>query len=112
MVVRKSPDVKHQEMIDDIIENFNFERCHDVMKHLGWVWVGGTPTIERLKEAAEERLKCAIEGALDRKDRLPLHSSYFSSSGGLKATAWRNRYYQIEGIKLEFVLSEWDSDGD
>jgi hypothetical protein len=55
------------------------------------------------------RLKDAIE--LAKKGESP-HLTYFVSSGGLKATAWRNRYRQIEAINLEFVLTDWQSDGD
>ena len=39
-------------------------------------------------------------------------ATYFASSGGLKGNAWINRYGHIEGLRLEFVLTEWDSDGD
>ena len=46
------------------------------------------------------------------KDGESHKSSYFSSSGGLKATTWKNRYGHIEGIRLEFVLTAWDADGD
>lgn len=110
---RRSPEFIKEKMIDDIIENFDFDKCHFAMTKLNWSWAGrGIPTIEDLKIAARERLESAIKGALDRKDILPLNSYYFSSSGGLKATAWRNRYWHLEAINLEFVLAEWDSDGD
>ena len=109
---RRSPEFMKQKMIDDIIENFDFEKCHFVMTKLKWSWVRGIPTIDDLKRAAIQRMEQAIEGALDKKDILPLNSYYFSSSGGLKATAWRNRYGHLEAINLEFVLAEWDSDGD
>lgn len=83
------------------------------MTALEWHWFGrGVPTVDDLKCSARERLEQAIKGATDKKDRLPLNSYYFSSSGGLKATAWRNRYGHLEAINLEFVLTEWDSDGD
>lgn len=112
LVRRRSPQIDRQKMIDEVIENFDFEKCHKTMTLLGWEWLGGVPTIERLKHAAVERLNSAIEGALDKKDILPLNSCYFCSSGGLKATAWRNRYFHLAFIRLEFVLTEWDSDGD
>jgi hypothetical protein len=113
VINRRSPEATKQKMIDEIIENFDFAKCHIVMKLLNWEWAGrGVPTIEDLKISAVNRLESAIKGALDKKDILPLHSYYFSSTGGLKATAWRNRYGHLEAISLEFVLSEWDSDGD
>ena len=33
---------------------------------------------------------------------------YFSLSGGLKATVWKNRYGQITNIQLDFILTEWN----
>jgi hypothetical protein len=110
---RRSPEFIKEKMIDEIIDNFDFERCHFVMSKLKWEWgFNGVPTIEDLKRAARQRMEQAIKGALDKNDILPLNSYYFSSSGGLKATAWRNRYGHLEAINLEFVLAEWDSDGD
>jgi hypothetical protein len=110
---RRSPEFVKQKMIDEIIDNFDFVKCHVVMTLLNWEWAGrGIPTVEDLKVSAVNRLESAIKGVLDKKEILPLHSYYFSSSGGLKATAWRNRYGHLEGINLEFVLSEWESDGD
>jgi hypothetical protein len=100
-------------MIEDVLEHFDFEKCHYAMTALKWHWFGqGVPTVEDLKYSARERLESAIKGATDKKDRLPLNSYYFCSSGGLKATAWRNRYGHLEAINLEFVIAEWDSDGD
>jgi hypothetical protein len=53
-----------------------------------------------------------MSGVKDKENRLSVNEHYFSSSGGLKGTAWKNRYGHVAGIKLEFVLTEWDSDGD
>ena len=100
-------------MIDNVIENFNFVRCQSAMRLLNWEWAGrGIPTIPMLKESSIERLKSAMKGVKDKDNRLSVNECYFSSSGGLKGTAWKNRYGHIAGIKLEFVLADWDSDGD
>lgn len=102
---------QENKMIDEIIENFDFEKCEITMKTLGWSWAfdRNTPTIERLKESARSRLQSAIELAKQNKCS---RSTYFSSSGGLKGNAWINRYGHIEALRLEFVLTEWESDGD
>jgi hypothetical protein len=110
---RISPHLKEQRMIDEVIENFNFLRCYKVMNHLNWKWGNeGIPTIDRLKESAVERIRSAMDNVKDKENKIS--SSDFSSvsSGGHKATAWKNRYGHIEGVRLEFVLTEWDSDGD
>ena len=107
----KNPEEAENAMIENILDNFDFYKCWTVMKLLEWSWGMNAeiPNIDRLKTAATNRLKDAIE--LAKKGESP-HSTYFVSSGGLKATAWRNRYRQIEAINLEFVLTDWQSDGD
>lgn len=107
----KNPEEAENAMIENILDNFDFYKCWTVMKLLEWSWGMNAeiPNIDRLKSAAANRLKDAIEIA--KKGESP-HLTYFVSSGGLKATAWRNRYRQIEAINLEFVLTDWQSDGD
>ena len=102
---------QENKMIEEIIEHFNFTKCELTMIALGWTWGfdQGSPTIDRLKDAARSRLKSAIELAKQNKCS---KSTYFASSGGLKGNAWINRYGHIEGLRLEFVLTEWESDGD
>ena len=53
----------------------------------------------------------AIEG-IKNAGRMGLNEGYSSSSGGLKATVYKNRYNQITFIKLEFVFTEWDAGED
>lgn len=114
LVRKRSPEYVKEKMIDDIISNFDFESCRYAMLALGWSWsrIRRTPSIEELKDSAKKRIEAAISGVLNNKDRLTSNDYYFSSSGGLKATAWRNRYGHLSAINLEFVVTEWDSDGD
>lgn len=113
-VVRtKSAEYVNAKIVEDILDNFDFEKCNFVMTAMNWQWHGARiPTVDQLMCSARQRLESAIKGAIDKKDILPLNSCYYSSSGGLKATAWRNRYGHLESAKLEFVITEWDSDGD
>lgn len=100
-------------MIQNILENFDFHKCRKAMTALKWEWAGrGVPTIEEIRKSAIDRLECAIEGCLNREDHKSHKEPYFCSSGGLKATAWRNKYHRIEYLLLEFVLTEWNTDGD
>jgi len=109
----RSQSMMEQKMIDNVIDNFDFVRCQNAMRLLNWEWFGrGIPTIPMLKDASTERLKSAMKGVKNKDNRLSVNESYFSSSGGLKGTAWKNRYGHVAGIKLEFVLTEWDADGD
>jgi hypothetical protein len=110
---RLTPHMLEEKMIDEIIQEFNFERCYLAMNTLNWEWFStGVPTVEMLKDAAIDRLHSAMEGVKDKENKLSANEHYSASSGGLKGTAWKNRYGHVTGIKLEFVLEEWDSDGD
>lgn len=102
---------QENKMIDEILDNFDFRKCQLVMQTIHWTWGFGetSPTIEMLKSSAVDRLKGAMDLAKNGKCS---KSTYYSSSGGLKGSAWINRYGHVEGIRLEFVLTEWDSDGD
>lgn len=99
-------------IIQEILSNFDFEKCYRTMKFLGWRWGpdGTIPTIERLKKSGKDRIMSAIEG-IKQKD-VSYQKSYFSSSGGLKGTVYKNRYGNIINIQLEFILTDWESDGD
>lgn len=101
---------KEQELIDGVMENFDFEECEKVMKYLDWKWAfsDNTPTIEELKESARDRIDSAIFGV--KKSKESYQYNYSSASGGLQATVYRNRYNRITSITLEFVLTEWRQD--
>jgi hypothetical protein len=111
---RLSQHMMEEKMINNILKNFDFKKCHNAMKALDWQWAmrEGVPTVDMLKESSIERLRSAMKGVKDKENKLSSDETYFSSSGGLKGTAWKNRYGHVSGIRLEFVLTEWDSDGD
>ena len=112
MTVRNQ-HITEDKMIDEIIQEFDFERCYVAMNALNWEWINtGVPTVEMLKDAAVDRLRSAMKGVKNKENRLSANEHYTSSSGGLKGIAWKNRYGHVIGMKLEFVLTEWNSDGD
>jgi len=108
-----SPYVVRKKMIKEILEQFDFEKCQKVMTLLNWYWYGiGVPTIERMKESAENRLENAADGVLNRERRVNSNTPFSVSSGGFKATAYKNRYGYLDFLKLEFIVSEWETDND
>jgi len=99
---------RHQRMMFDIINNFDYDKVCIVMKHLEWEWFGkGIPTVDDIRFAARERLETVIKNCL--LDAKP-EQEYFVSSGGLKATAIKDDYGQITFLQLEFVLTSWELD--
>lgn len=92
------------DLIDDILENFNFEKVNIAMKFLDWRWasIGRVPTINELKESAREQLQNCIKEAKDNK------TEFYISSGGLKS------FYSFDEnfLELEFVLTDWTEEDD
>lgn len=88
---------KQQELIDDIMDNFNFEKVHKVMKFLNWTWWDNklekyiNPTIQELRSNARKKLKRILEEN---------HASI--GSGGFVA-----RKYDDGTISLEFKIESW-----
>ena len=97
---------RHQKMMFDIINNFDFLKVHLVMKSLNWLWYPkGVPTVDDITFSARERIESVIKACL--LEAKP-EEEYFVSSGGLKATAIKNDYGQITFLQLEFVVTSWD----
>lgn len=47
-----------QEMIDDIMDNFDFEKVHRVMVFMGWDWKeNGVPSLPDIKREARRLLR-------------------------------------------------------
>lgn len=100
-----------QRMIQQIMDNFDWQKCHTTMSAIGWEWFFvGVPTIYDLKECGRKLIDVAVQGV--KKPEIKHDSYYYSSTGGLKAIAWKNKYGHITSIELEFVLTSWESDGD
>lgn len=102
------------DLINEVLLQFDFVKCQVVMDYLGWKWYrdGGyiSPSIDELKESAKDRLRKAIAGCKDPK--IKSDQKYFVSSGGLRGSAYKNRYGHITGVSLEFILTEWEVDYD
>jgi hypothetical protein len=114
MKKRLTQEEQHDKMMNDIIENFNFEKCKMVMRALGWTWAmipGGYPEIKDMERTAKYLMEGAIKGCLETKSCRP-GETYHSATGGFKAEAIKNKYGHLEWVRLEFIVTEWESDGD
>jgi hypothetical protein len=102
-----------EEMIDNIIEHFEWKRVQEVMDYLDWQWRGEYVTIAMLKETAERLLRGAINSRfgefIDESDEIGIANS----TGGLEAKAWCDEdKTHIVRLELKFVLSSWDESFD
>ena len=102
-----------EDMINEIMEEFDFVKVERIMFHLNWKWGGSDyriPNIDELREAAEERLRNAVESRLDDYRDKHHEVGIISATGGFTATAWCNEAKtEITGLKLEFIVTDWDS---
>lgn len=100
-------------MISEVLTNFNFHRVYLTMKALNWTWFpeDEPPHIQRMKETAEYLLRKSVEGSLECKNLSP-NEPYFSATGGFKAYCYRSKHKHVLSLHLEFIVSEWESDGD
>ena len=104
-----------EDMIKEIMEEFDFARVRKAMVALDWKWGTlndsvGIPNIDELKEAAEERLRDAVELRLGGYRDEHHEVGIISATGGFKATAFCNETKtKITGLKLEFIVTDWDS---
>jgi len=81
-----------QELIDEVMDCFEFERVHKTMVALDWKWsiVDGVPQLHEIKKAARKHLRNALEEGM-------------SWSGGFRAT------YKDDVLELLFVVEDWDT---
>lgn len=99
--------------VEEVIENFDFEKVHDVMKMLNWKWDGDnlgelptTPTVEKMKEVVKD-LFGSMEDQIAKgvaKSGTWSDCTSTGTAGGFRATIDDDVY------TLEFVLEEYETD--
>ena len=93
-----------QEMIDDIMDNFDFSRVAKCMEALNWKWISvpeGIPEEYDIRKAARLLLKSVPETF--RKDER------YMGTGGLYVRSWYEST-ELVLIELTFVVAEWRVD--
>jgi hypothetical protein len=89
---------KKQDAIDEIMDNFDFEKVAKVMEVLGWKWVNSEtdlkiPDVSELRKQARRLLTTALK------------ENTGVATGGFKVTYLKDEKF----LHLEFVVSEWDT---
>ena len=96
-------------MIDEIMDNFNFNRVQIAMDHLNWKWAGEYVTVRMLNETARRLLRDAAESRLNDFEDTHWEVGVTHGTGGFQATAYCNESKtKITGLELQFVLADWD----
>jgi hypothetical protein len=80
-----------QELIDEVMDCFEFEKVAKTMAALEWSWGDGVPELHEIKKYARKQLKCALERG-------------YTKCGGFLAT------YKDNILELSFIVENWDAD--
>ena len=102
------------QMIDDIMDNFDFIKVQNAMFALDWKWAGiGVPTLDQLINEARQLLKTSAKLRLGDYLGEYWEEGIISATGGFQATAYCDENKtKIIMLDLKFVLTEWDSEID
>ncbi len=105
------------ELINEIIEEFDYIKVHECMVALNWKWssivnryYGGaavyeTPDVETMKQATIDNLYKIVETL----ENDPIDTTeYYTSSGGFHYVAEKENK-NIVYINLSFVVTDWSA---
>lgn len=95
-------DQEMNELIDDIVNNFNFETVHKYMKLIDWTWYQGngtykTPTVPEMKESARTLLADTY-----REFKKQGETEWNIFNGGFQAIVGSDKDNDVY-MKLEFI---------
>ena len=83
-----------EKQIEEILENFDFEKVYRVMKMLNWGWgTKGVPTLTQVILHARKRLADLIE-----------QNETYSDSGGFLVEK-----HKCGTLSLRFVVEDWEA---
>lgn len=97
---------KKSKMIDDILENFNFDKVCKVMEYLEWGYYNSDtpPLTSKLTKTAKYCLKGAYKQAKENKKP---DVTFICATGGFKGSAACNEEGKVDFLQLEFIVADW-----
>jgi len=86
------------EIIEDILDEFDFGKAQQAMEALNWVWHSseGTPTLGQMRKRARFLMKECIG-----------HEEYHTATGGFYV--FKRTFDGLPFYRLMFVVAEWDN---
>ena len=87
-------------MLDDVMDNMDFQKIHEYMKRVKWGWSAPTPDnewnlevpdVQTIKHHLREQIVNCYQGLNKIKEQDPDYDGcYFSSCGGFSTYVWAN----------------------
>lgn len=93
------------EMIDNIMDNFDFCKVAKCMKALNWKW-WGIPLSENDGIPLEADIRATARKLLKGLPDVFLKDNYCTGTGGLQVNAWYENT-EIVLLELSFVVTDW-----
>ena len=89
---------REDEIIEDILDEFDFGKVQRVMEHLNWTWhdSDGVPTLVQLRKQARFLMKECIG-----------HEEYTTATGGFWVQ--KRTFEGLPYYRLIFAVTEWDN---
>lgn len=98
--------INKAEAINEIVENFKWEKVHKAMEALNWTWhdsEGKTPSIGSLFKCATDLLHRAYDGAEESQ------SDWGVATGGFYARAFVDEETkEVIELRLAFEVCSWE----
>ena len=95
-----SKEIEKQEVVNDVLDRFDFDSVEEVMQMTGWVWgIGRTEYIPTQYEMRKFTRKL-LEEAIDKETTI--------LSNKFRASSWKEDNGQLSA-KLEFVFSQTET---
>ena len=110
----KVKEVTDTEMIENVMENFDFKKVHRTMVALNWKWLIEheleVPSERVIRGTARRQLLSVIKYAKSISDKIEHHDiPIMHGTGGFKAIAFLSKdRSKVEALQLYFIVSEWD----
>ena len=101
-----------QQLVTNIMANFNFNKVHKTMTALKWKWATTDgyeiPTVVELRRKVKKELITAITYAKSKNHNNTYDIPFELESGGFKVIAFVNKEYtKIEILELQFIVEKW-----
>ena len=94
-----------QELIDEVMDNFDFTKVAKAMKALGWVWATtqfDVPTESDIRKQVRELLNKVYDSSIRTEEDCTI------GTGGFEATYESD----FKVLSLKFIVSSWETDGE
>ncbi len=95
------------EMIDDIMDNFDFNKVAKCMRALNWKWhdVDGSMDVPE-----EHHIRKSARKLMNTVKDVCHHKTFITGTGGFYVQCWYAPDSRIlEAMELSFIVAEWDA---